>query len=248
MELSRNTLVDAFDALSGCTTPDETWQCAVDVSRALGVPAINIGALNMPTRDILWARSSMEQTWLDRYTRENFAAIDPLVDLFATPEARQTIYCDPVSVAAGTDGGHPVLSLGLSQAGYTLLHGTKLTSLGDPVGKIVTLCFDGMMREKFDATVSQWTIFAAMLGGFTMAPSGSADQDVFAYGKPTLTPREIEVLGFLGAGFQTARIAGELKLAEVTVAKHMRSAREKLGAATREQALVKAMQLGLIQL
>jgi len=46
---------------------------------------------------------------------------------------------------------------------------------------------------------------------------------------------------------QTGRIAEKTGLAEITVSKHFRTARQKLRAATREQALIIAMQHGLLK-
>lgn len=62
-----------------------------------------------------------------------------------------------------------------------------------------------------------------------------------------LTPREREVLLWLCRGLRTAAIADRLGIADVTVDLHFRGARRKLGAATREEALAKALLNGLIR-
>jgi DNA-binding CsgD family transcriptional regulator len=64
---------------------------------------------------------------------------------------------------------------------------------------------------------------------------------------PALTPREAEVLTWLATGLQTDRIADRLGIAPVTVVKHLASARAKLGARTREQALALALLHGQIR-
>lgn len=61
-----------------------------------------------------------------------------------------------------------------------------------------------------------------------------------------LTPRERECLLWLGRGLRTAAIADRLGIAEVTVDLHFRGARRKLKAATREEALAKAILHGLL--
>jgi DNA-binding CsgD family transcriptional regulator len=61
-----------------------------------------------------------------------------------------------------------------------------------------------------------------------------------------LTPREVECLEWLGRGLDNEKIAKRLGIAMATVALHLTNARRKLGAATREQALVLALQRGLI--
>jgi DNA-binding HTH domain-containing proteins len=63
---------------------------------------------------------------------------------------------------------------------------------------------------------------------------------------PRLSPRELDVLFLLAAGDRPARIASLLGIKEVTVHLHIRSARTKLGAATREAAVARAVNYGLI--
>ncbi|WP_245689552.1 helix-turn-helix transcriptional regulator [Roseospirillum parvum] len=62
-----------------------------------------------------------------------------------------------------------------------------------------------------------------------------------------LSPREREVLLWLSKGLRTDQIAYKLGIARVTVDLHFANGRRKLKAATREQALAKALALNLIQ-
>jgi DNA-binding CsgD family transcriptional regulator len=61
-----------------------------------------------------------------------------------------------------------------------------------------------------------------------------------------LTPREVECLEWLGRGLRVGGIGRKLGIGVPTVATHLSGARKKLGAATREQALVLALRHGLI--
>jgi DNA-binding CsgD family transcriptional regulator len=61
-----------------------------------------------------------------------------------------------------------------------------------------------------------------------------------------LSPREREVLLWLSRGLRNAQIAEQLWLSVAAVDLYLANARRKLGVATREQALVKAVMLGLI--
>lgn len=65
-------------------------------------------------------------------------------------------------------------------------------------------------------------------------------------GQETLSPREVECLEWLGRGLTNAAIAKRLGISVATVALHLSNARNKLGATTREQALVIALKGGLI--
>jgi len=61
-----------------------------------------------------------------------------------------------------------------------------------------------------------------------------------------LSPREKECLEWLSGGLRNDRIAERMGITRSTVELHLATARKKLGAVTREQALVKALSLGLI--
>jgi DNA-binding CsgD family transcriptional regulator len=61
-------------------------------------------------------------------------------------------------------------------------------------------------------------------------------------------PRERECMTWLAIGLRYDRIAERLGIARPTVELHLLNARRKLGAKTREQALAKAVALGLLDL
>jgi len=65
--------------------------------------------------------------------------------------------------------------------------------------------------------------------------------------KTPLTPREVECLEWLARGLDNHAIGAQLGISVPTVALHLSNARTKLGAATREQALVLALQKRLIK-
>lgn len=62
-----------------------------------------------------------------------------------------------------------------------------------------------------------------------------------------LTPRELEVLALLVRGMTNAEIAQQLTISSSTASHHVRSARSKLGAANRAEAVALALQHGLIE-
>lgn len=61
-----------------------------------------------------------------------------------------------------------------------------------------------------------------------------------------LSPREHDCLAYLAAGLRTQQIADRLGIKPVTVELHVRGARTKLNAQTREQAVAKAISRGLL--
>lgn len=61
-----------------------------------------------------------------------------------------------------------------------------------------------------------------------------------------LTPRELEVLRLVALGRSTPEIAGELAISSHTVLNHIRNLRSKLDAASKLEAVVAAIRLGLL--
>ena len=65
---------------------------------------------------------------------------------------------------------------------------------------------------------------------------------------PTLTAREVEVLGCVARGLSNAEVGRELFIGEATVKTHLLRAFEKLGVADRTAAVTAAYRLGLLEL
>ncbi|HAS08386.1 MAG TPA: DNA-binding response regulator, partial [Actinobacteria bacterium] len=63
---------------------------------------------------------------------------------------------------------------------------------------------------------------------------------------PQLSPREREVLNLLADGLGVAEISKQLYISQSTTKTHVSKLYEKLGAANRAQALMTALNMGLI--
>ena len=64
---------------------------------------------------------------------------------------------------------------------------------------------------------------------------------------PKLSPRESEVLALLAEGYGVGPIARRLFISESTTKTHISKIYDKLGAGNRAQAIMKAIQAGLIR-
>jgi LuxR family quorum sensing-dependent transcriptional regulator len=62
-----------------------------------------------------------------------------------------------------------------------------------------------------------------------------------------LTPRELEVLGWVAGGKSASEIAGILKITKRTVDEHAQTAVRKLGAANRTHAVAIAVRVRIIE-
>jgi DNA-binding CsgD family transcriptional regulator len=66
-------------------------------------------------------------------------------------------------------------------------------------------------------------------------------------GKPSLTPRESEVLAHVADGLSQEEIGRRLSISPETVRTHVRKARDRLNARTRTHAVATALRLGLFR-
>ena len=73
----------------------------------------------------------------------------------------------------------------------------------------------------------------------------SAEEDLAA---DSLTPRELEVLRFMQLGRTNRQVADELFISRGTVKRHVENIIAKLGVSDRTQAVVKALELGVLEL
>ena len=81
---------------------------------------------------------------------------------------------------------------------------------------------------------------------FTAKDLSGAMQRRMAPSGPTLTERESEILVLLADGLGVAQIARQLYISESTAKTHISRIYEKLGAANRAQAVMRAVQQGLL--
>jgi DNA-binding NarL/FixJ family response regulator len=105
----------------------------------------------------------------------------------------------------------------------------------------------GLVAKPAGLTVLVDALREVWRGGRYFDPSfRESNGDESAAGK-TLSGREAEILGMLAEGLTGEQIAKRLVLSPETVRTHIRNAMEKLGARTRTEAVVRALDLGEVQ-
>ena len=100
---------------------------------------------------------------------------------------------------------------------------------------------------------SLWAALVAVRHGLTVldaafAPAAPAPEPPRLRPGEELTAREREVLALLSRGLSNKQIAGELAISEHTAKFHVNAILGKLGAASRTEAVVLAVRLGLVAL
>ena len=96
-------------------------------------------------------------------------------------------------------------------------------------------------------TILQPSAARRLLGAMLQQAPRPADARQEAVPAARLTERELEVLGLMAAGRRNRDIAAELVVSEATVKTHVNNIFAKLDCQDRTQAIVRAMELGLVR-
>ncbi|MBV9259397.1 MAG: response regulator transcription factor [Ktedonobacteraceae bacterium] len=117
------------------------------------------------------------------------------------------------------------------------------------VMKIIRAGANGYLLKDTEALEMRGAIKAVARGEIYLSPQAAAllmEEVRLSAATELLTTREMDVLHSLAQGCSNREIAGILYLSENTVKTHVRHILEKLGVQSRTQAIVAAMQLGLV--
>jgi DNA-binding NarL/FixJ family response regulator len=139
-------------------------------------------------------------------------------------------------------------------AGIDLIHALHEVSPGTRIAVYTADADERIARDVLAAgavaLILKEAPLADLVRALEAALAGSSYLDPAVAKKPTprvkLTQRELDVLALLAEGLQHEEIARRLGIGSETVRTHLRKASNRLGAATRTQAVATALRLGLI--
>lgn len=240
-----NRTTDLLDAIDAIETVDEIWE---EAGRYLGDVGVSHFIYSVRDRDSgrIDVRTNLPEDWRRHYQEEGYASVDPFfryccssyqpvptgpeyLDLhdFLTADERQFVQ----------EGGEAGFRSGISSP--IGLNGQRLSG-GWNFGT-------GLRKREFESIIREFGD-SVRLAGFCVHQRCllQKSRDGRRAPTPKLTPRERDCLSWLSRGLRTAAIADALGIADVTVDLHLKGARQKLNAATREEALAKAITHGLI--
>lgn len=243
--------LDLLEELSLRHDDQERWEFTLDRLAEIGFNALNMLCFTPETGAIHWVRSSMSKGWLNRYDAEGYAEADPM--LAQVQNGKDSLYVQAASLKSADGHSNKAMALNhdLQKAGYIHLY-SLVVPCPDNEAKLVVLSSaqpeaQDMMTDQQREMRVLATVLATNLGSDIPSNHGRVyDITSIAPTAPDLSPRELQVMNLLALGHRNDRIAELLGLSEITVRTHLKSARDKLRAPTRESALVRAMQLGLI--
>jgi LuxR family quorum-sensing transcriptional regulator LasR len=226
--------------------PGSWSQILFGLARQLGFDQVLYGMVGSRHAQFerAFLRSNYSSAWRARYDAGRLAYVDPTVGHCLS--STLPIVWEP-AVFDGPEGS----ALYEEACAHGIRTGVTLPVHG-PNGEFGVLSFasDAPAGREFSRSVAQvmpaltlvrdyaFASAVRFLGGGSAAASGEA--------VPRLTRRELEVLNWVMAGKSSWEISKITNCSEATVNFHLANVRQKFNVNTRQQAVVKAIALGLI--
>lgn len=228
----------------------ETWQRAVKLFEQFGPAWLSYGVVSRDGKRLIAYTSNLEDDFVEYYTSNDLARYDYL--------AKNTVFStDSVFSVIGKPIENDLYALDKPKLDAAQQKFGITASISQPFrdrGQCSALSIFLRSMDIFDAfpedeVVRRFRVAASFFRSaydFVSDPASYSDTVNFRrYG--VLSQREREALSFLANGLQTEQIANQMGIKAVTVKKHFVSARQKLEARSREQAMASAIRNGLIQ-
>jgi DNA-binding NarL/FixJ family response regulator len=182
-----------------------------------------------------------------------------VVDWFASAGAglgiavrgRATSIREALRVVPQTDARVVVIDQELADGtGLELVRRLRAAGVATPLVVMTALPVpglnDGAVRARASGTVVRSGSAEDVAQALAAAAAGRRTWDARNPGLSPASPRELEVLGMIAAGYQTADIAERLVLSSETIKSHVQNVLVKFGAHTRAQAVAIAVRAGYV--
>jgi len=225
------------------------WSASLfNLARALGFDQVLFGLVGSRHArfESAFLRSNYSDEWRERYDRNGFAYIDPTVAHCLT--STLPMVWEPGAFAAGSQQA----SLYEEASAHGIRSGVTLPVHG-PQGEFGVLSFASDARPDIAAQRAMIEVLPLLTLARDYAFASShrfreegARLEEGRGAAPRLTKRELEVLQWVMVGKSSWEIARITNCSEATVNFHLANVRQKFDVNTRQQAVVKAIGLGLI--
>jgi len=203
------------------------------------VKVVGVG-VNLPI-----AVTTYPHQWVERYIRKGYTALDPVIATgpknvlpFSWGEEFNPIHLEDNHQKQFFSEAYD----------FNLRNGLSIPIHGH-AGEFaqLTLVADGSPEES-EKTISEYRFAAHLMGMYYhQAAGGMLIDQANKTIKSPLTPRERDVLKWAAKGKTAWEIGTILSIGETTVVYHIENAKKKMGAASRAEAVVKAIYKGLIE-
>lgn len=222
---------------------DRTWtERLFRLARSQGFDQMLYGVV--PSRHVrfetAFTRSNYSAEWRDRYESNGFHYVDPTV-----------VHCVantlPLIWAPSTFGSGQPGALYEEASAHGIRSGVTLPIHG-PQGELGMISFVSDLRPNvpFERSLLEALPALSLIRDYAFASSARFREARAEPELPRLTRRELEVLQWVMVGKSSWEVARITNCSEATVNFHLANVRQKFGVNTRQQAVVKAIALGLI--
>lgn len=229
------------DRIISANGRDDLWNTALTFLPNLGLSKVVFLDLSRPTSPIIMSNAGKE--WTDGYMANVKSGEDPFAKVCLSR-------IDPVLTGIAHLESHPYLDdeardlVAQASEALDVRTGMSVTINPDVMGagvgwNLVTTNSVAEFAELREHHEADWRAWCQLtFAGLSMMNLQTETSD--------LTTRERDCLAFIADGLRTADVAHRLGIAETTVEMHLRNARARLGAKTRDQAVAIAVNRRLI--
>ncbi|MEP6355799.1 MAG: LuxR C-terminal-related transcriptional regulator [Hyphomicrobiales bacterium] len=252
----KNILSDFATDIALCKTDDCAWRAGLRFFESLGFEAVTYGTLDKKNDKLLGFYSNLDSNFLAYYAGRHYDDVDPLV-LHCLKNSNPVHYSYRGASQVKLTGSDKELKV-LGACYEAGVHSSFVVPFhNDIFSGMAGICLAGKMtdlecRALVEAHRSEILVAGALLNSHLVGVPSSlqCSQSWFGFcnNPEGITPRETEVLKWLSQGLRNDRVAERMDVTPATINFHMGSIKKKLGARTREQALVIAMRKGIIAL
>ncbi|QNA91085.1 hypothetical protein G4G28_15060 [Massilia sp. Dwa41.01b] len=222
----------------------DSWrQTLFGLARSLGFEQVLFAVVHSRHTQFEQAflQSNYSTEWRDHYDAERLAYVDPTVGHCLT--STLPFIWEPETFS--TEEGRALYE---DASGYGIRTGVTLPIHG-PNGEVgmLSLASDAAPGDEFSQEVARNMGSLSLMRDYAFASSlPFSQQPTGGEAVPRLTRRELEVLNWVMAGKSSWEISMITRCSEATVNFHLANVRQKFNVNTRQQAVVKAIALGLL--
>ena len=234
---------DLLSAMQASRALGESWGTASHFFESFGFDRLiylDVG----PARERVL--STMPGSWMARYQECDYARIDPFLRYCAAMEAPVGTGIDYLDDYSYLDSRERNVIREASESGFRAGMSCMVRTTG-PMGAAGWNLGSTLPRREIERLFAEHGHVLRLAAHFSheiFAKSACAEVSV---SRP-LSPRETECLQWLAGGLRTKEIAARMGISPVTVELHLRNARTKLGAQSREQAVARAIANGILEI
>jgi len=219
------------------------WRQALfDLTHSLGFEQVLYGVVNSRHTQFesAFLQSNYSAEWRERYDADRLAYVDPTVGHCLT--STLPFIWEPETFIS-SEGR----ALYEEASGFGIRTGVTLPIHG-PNGEVgmLSLASDTVPGQAFKRDIGRVMGDLTLVRDYAFASSLPFAHPEGAETAPRLTRRELEVLNWVMAGKSSWEISMITRCSEATVNFHLANVRQKFNVTTRQQAVIKAISLGLI--